>query len=57
MTELMRSEGTGGRVRECEREVFVLCEKKRKRKKKEKRIWWKGVIASQREREIFVNVW
>ena len=53
----MRSEGAGGRVRECEREVFVLCEKKKKKKKKEKRIWWKGVIASQREREIFVNVW
>ena len=50
----MRSEGAGGRVRECEREVFVLCEKKRK---KEKRIWWKGVMAGQRGREIFVNVW
>ena len=34
----MRSEGASGRVRECEREVFVLCEKKKKKKKKEKRI-------------------
>ena len=32
----MRSEGASGRVRECEREVFVLCEKKKKRKKKKK---------------------
>ena len=50
----MRSEGASGRVREREREVFVLCEKEKE--KKEKIIWWKGVIAGQREREIFMNV-
>ena len=27
----MRSEGASGRERECEREVFVLCEKKKKK--------------------------
>ena len=31
MVEVMRSKGTGERVRECEREVFVLCEKEKKR--------------------------
>ena len=29
MMEVMRSEGASGRVRECEREVFVLCENKK----------------------------
>ena len=33
----MRSEGAGGRVRECEREVFVLCEKKKRKRKKKKK--------------------
>ena len=31
MMEVMRSEGTDGRVRECEREVFVLCENKKRK--------------------------
>ena len=30
---------------------------KKKNFKKKKRIWWKGVMAGQRGREIFVNVW
>ena len=37
MVEVMRSEGAGGRVRECEREVFVLCEKKKRKRKKKKK--------------------
>ena len=31
MMEVMRSEGASGRVRECEREVFVLCENKKRK--------------------------
>ena len=33
----MRSEGASGRERECEREVFVLCEKKKEKEKKRKK--------------------
>ena len=31
MMDVMRSEGTSGRVRECGREVFVSCESKKRK--------------------------
>ena len=49
----MRSEGASGRVRECEREVFVLCEKKKKRKKRKNNMVERSDSRSKRKGDIY----
>ena len=51
MVEVMRSEGAGGRVKECEKEVCCV-ERKRKRREEQRMS-----VDGQREKRYFTNEW